>query len=203
MTKAIGYVHGEFVHARFMRAVLDAESYEEAYVIDAEGLNIADARNNLVRKFLDSDIEWLYMADTDTVFAPNVISRLMLNAESGCQIISGLINVDGQPPFPMMYRRIADTAAGHGMFQAINEWKHGECLEVDAVGAGCLLVHRDVYLQIEKHFPDRAAPWFDYAIMSGMRIGEDIMFSVRAADTGFKMYVDTSTRVGHIKPKVI
>jgi hypothetical protein len=203
MTKAIGYVHGEMVHARFMRCVLDVESYEDALVLDAEGLNIADARNNLVRKFLATDLEWLYMADTDTVFAPNVMSRLMLNAESGCQIISGLINVDGRPPFPMMYRRIADTAVGFGMFQSIAEWKHGECLEVDAVGAGCLLVHRDAYLQIEKHFPDRAAPWFDYAIMSGMRIGEDIMFCIRAKDAGLKIYTDTSTRVGHIKPRVI
>jgi GT2 family glycosyltransferase len=203
MTKAIGYVHSEMVHARFMRCVLDVESYEDALVLDADGLNIADARNNLVRKFLDSGLEWLYMADTDTVFAPNVISRLMLHAESGCSIISGLINVDGRPPFPMMYRRIADTAAGLGMFQSIAEWKHSECLEVDAVGAGCLLVHRDAYLQIEKRFPDRAAPWFDYAIISGMRIGEDIMFCIRAKDAGLKIYTDTSTRVGHIKPRVI
>jgi GT2 family glycosyltransferase len=203
MSKAIGYVHGEMVHARFMRCVLDVENYEDALVLDAEGLSIADARNNLVRKFLDSDIEWLYMADTDTVFAPNVISMLLLNAESGCQIVSGLINVDGRPPFPMMYRRIADTAAGFGMFQSIAEWKHGECLEVDAVGAGCLLVHRDVYLEIEKRYPNRAAPWFEYTIMAGMLIGEDMTFCWRAADCGFKIYTDTSTRVGHIKPRVI
>jgi GT2 family glycosyltransferase len=202
-TKAIGYVHGEFVHARFMRAVLDAENYEDALVLDAEGLNIADARNNLVRKFLDSGLEWLYMADTDTVFAPNVISRLMLHADPDHLIVSGLIYVDGRPPFPMMYSRIADTAAGFGMFKSISEWPHGQCIKVDAVGAGCLLVHRDAYLEIEKRFPNRAAPWFDYAIISGMRIGEDIMFCVRAKDAGLKIYTDTSTRVGHIKPRVI
>jgi hypothetical protein len=203
MSKAIGYVHGELVHARFMRSVLDAENYEDALVLDAEGLSIPDARNNLVRKFLATDLEWLYMADTDTVFAPNVISRLLMHADEYHKIISGLIYVDGRPPFPMMYRRIADTAADFGMFQSIAEWKPEALIKVDAVGAGCLLVHRDAYLEIEKRHPNRAAPWFDYSIMAGMRIGEDMMFCIRAMDAGLQIHTDTSTRVGHIKPRVI
>lgn len=201
--KAIGYVHDEMVHARFMRCVLDAEKYEDALVLNVEGNNVAAQRNDLVKKFLNSDREWLYMCDTDTVFAPNVISRLLMHITDTRRIISGLVYCDGRPPHPMMYRRVADTAAGIGMFQAIAEWPPEALIRIDATGGGSLLVHRDVYLEMEKKLPNRGAPWFEYTVMAGMQLGEDFTFCIRAADCGIELYVDTSTRVGHIKPRVI
>jgi GT2 family glycosyltransferase len=200
-TVAIGYVHGEMVHARFMKAVREAEAYEDALVLDEDpGVYVSDGRNRLVRAFLDSGRDWLYMCDTDTVFAPNVIERL---TSFGKQAISGLMYVNGQSPFPMMYRRIADTATAFGMFQSIADWPFGECIQVDAVGAGALLVHRDVYLEIEKRFPNPASQWFQCMPMGNIMIGEDITFCMRLADAGFSLFVDTATRVGHLKTRVI
>jgi GT2 family glycosyltransferase len=203
MSKAIGYVHDELVHARFMRCVLDAEKYEDALVLNVEGNNVPAQRNDLVRKFLNSDCEWLYMCDTDTVFAPNVISRLLTHATDTRRIISALVYCDGRPPHPMIYKRIADTGSGIGMFQAIAQWNPNELVRIDSAGAGCLLVHRDVYLEIEKRIPNKASTWFEYTNFSGMQMGEDFTFCMRAADAGFEIYADTSTRVGHIKPRVI
>jgi hypothetical protein len=203
MSKAIGYIHDELVHARFMRCVLDAEKYEGADVLNVEGNNVPAQRNDLVRKFLNSGRQWLYMADTDTVFAPNVISRLLMHGTDTRRIITALVYCDGRPPHPMMYHRVADMAAGIGMFQAIPEWPRDELIRIDATGAGALLVHRDVYLEIEKRLPNRATTWFEYTNFSGMQIGEDFTFCMRAAECGFEIYADTSTRVGHIKPRVI
>jgi hypothetical protein len=200
---AIGYVHDEFVHARFMRCVLDAERHEGAIVLSVEGNNVPAQRNDLVRQFLNTGRQWLYMCDTDTVFAPNVVSRLIGKTTPTRRIITGLVYCDGRPPHPMMYERIADTAAGIGMFQSIAEWEPESLVKIDATGGGSLLVHRDVYLEMEKRRPEPAATWFEYSIMAGMQLGEDFTFCIRAEDAGFEIYADTSTRVGHIKPRVI
>jgi GT2 family glycosyltransferase len=207
MTVALGYIHGQMVHARFMKCVTDLQHYDPSVtILETEGNNPANQRNQLVKDFLNTECEWLYFADTDTVFAPNIIHRLLAHTDPDHMIVSGLIYVDGRPPFPMMYRRVADIASGNGpfgVFQSIAEWKREDCIRVDAVGGGCLLVHRDVYLEIEKKLPNRNCTWFEYANFAGMAIGEDITFCMRAADIGHKIWVDTSTRVGHIKPRVI
>jgi GT2 family glycosyltransferase len=203
-SKAIGYVHDELVHARFMRCVIDAAKYEDAVVLNVEGNNVPAQRNDLVRNFLATGREWLYMCDTDTVFAPNVISRLLAQSSPDRQVISGLVYCDGRPPSPMMYRRVADVAIGVGMFQSIAEWEPESCIRIDATGAGALLVHRDVYLEIEKRFPAyKMSQWFEYVHLAGVHLGEDFTFCIRADDAGFEIVCDTSTRVGHIKPRVI
>lgn len=198
---AIGYVHGELVHAKFMSSMRYAEWHENALVLEeGSGPSVSDARNQLVRQFLDSGRDWLYMADTDTVFENDTITRLLRRDK---QLISALIYVNYHPPFPMMYRRLADVGVGTGMWQSIARWEKDTCIRADAVGAGCLLAHRDVYLEIEKRIPNRAATWFQETSSIDNIVGEDFTFCMRAAECGFELYVDTAVRVGHIKHRVI
>jgi hypothetical protein len=139
------------------------------------------------------------MADTDTVFPVGTVSRLI---DSGKQIISGLVMVDSSPPIPMMYRRLADVGFGIGMFSAITEWDE-KIIKVDSVGAGCLMVHRDVYIDIESRLSNRAAPWFQESVVGTQLIGEDFTFCMRAASIGYSIFVNTSVFVGHVKTRVL
>jgi GT2 family glycosyltransferase len=203
VTKVIGYVYDEFVYGRFAESLFNAATHEHAAVISESELSIAEARNVLVKTFLSTGREWLYMTDTDTIFRPDVISRLLRNADQDHLVISALLYANGHPPFPIMYERIADMSLDYAVFQVIQKWEPKTLVRVDAVGAGCLLVHRDVFLEIEKKFPRRASIWFEYSSMGSVVIGEDFTFCMRAADAGFGIYVDTAVRVGHIKSRVI
>jgi GT2 family glycosyltransferase len=201
MGLTIGYIHGELVHARFMTSVLDAvDRRGYAYIEEESGPNLSGARNRLVSRFLESEAEWLFMVDTDIVFRDDVIERLLLN---GASIVSAMVYVDGDKPFPMAYRRLADVSVGMPLFMAMDEWQEGSCVEVDAVGAGCLLVHRDVYSDIARRIPNRAALWFQETVIGERLIGEDISFCMKASQLGYKIFIDTSVNVGHIKPKII
>jgi hypothetical protein len=202
-SKVIGYVYDEFVHARFMESTLNCAKHENAAVMGETDLSIAQARNVLVANFLSTGREWLYMADTDTIFPPNVISRLLKRTDKDHQIISALIYANGHPPFPMMYERVADHSVDLFVFQVITEWEPKSLVRVDGTGAGGMLIHRDVFLTIEKKFPRRASIWYEYTTMGSGTIGEDFTFIQRAYDAGFETYVDTSVRVGHIKSRVI
>jgi GT2 family glycosyltransferase len=203
-SKVIGYVYDEFVHGRFMESTLNCAVHEDAAVISETGLSIAQARDDLAKKFIGTGREWLYMADTDTIFPPNVITRLLKHADEDHLIINALLYANGHPPFPMMYERMADTSSGGaGVFRVIDKWEPKSMVRVDGTGAGCMLVHRDVFLEIEKRFPRRTSIWFEYTPMGTFTIGEDFTFFMRAMEAGFKVWVDTSVRVGHIKSRVI
>jgi hypothetical protein len=76
----------------------------------------------------------------------------------------------------------------------------GELVKADATGAGCLLIHRDVFEAIPGGPPVR---WFQHELIGKDLFGEDIIFCMRAAVAGFQLYIDTAVHAGHIKPRVI
>lgn len=202
---AIGYVHPEMVHHRWVLSLYAAAEYEDALIIEeGSGPSVASARNKVVARFLDSGRDWLYMTDTDTVFTKDTVERLQRRNK---QIISGLVYVGGETPFPMMYQKIADASIELGMYHVKQEWiraawKRGEVLRVDGVGAGALLVHRDVYLEVKKRL-QLPVPWYQETSVGKSVMGEDFTFCQRVAECGFEIFVDTEVRVGHMKYRMI
>src|SRR5208283_5741689 len=60
-------------------------------------------------------------------------------------------------------------------------------VEVDACGAGFLLISREALLKI-------GAPWFQQT----QAYGEDFFFCAKAASVGLKVYVDTRVKCLHM-----
>ena len=196
----IGFVHPALVHAQFMTSVMRAVDYGRYRVLGVEsGPNVAGARNEMVRIFLESTSLWLFIVDSDIVFNPDAINRLLAR---GKKIISGLVYVNGDPPFPMAYKRMADIAVGMPLFMAVDVPDSG-AFEVDAVGTSCVLVHRSVFLDMARRLPNPAAQWFQETAVAGNLIGEDMTFCDRAQQIGHSIWVDADVQMGHIKPHVI
>lgn len=195
----IAYVHPEMVHAEFMESVITEKDRVNAWVISQESEPFVDqARNFLVDRFLASDREWFLSVDTDVILPECVVSRLLTR---GQPLISALIYVNAKPPFPQVYRRIADFGfGGFGVYLVYQDFEPGELVEADATGAGCLLVHRDVFEAIPKRKPFR---WFQHEQRGEDLFGEDVVFCERAKLAGFQLYIDTAVKAGHIKPHII
>jgi hypothetical protein len=203
---ALGYIHGGWPRAEFMESVdrvLTTERSPIARVVTASaGPLIAMARNMLVGQFLEGDAEWLMCVDTDIVFNPDAISRLRSVADESLRpVVSGLyyvINNDDQ--VPAMYA--AGSRDGNLYFQAFKEWPEDSLLEVDAVGAGFMLVHRSVFEKIRAdHDGDQC--WFRECVLNQRPIGEDLSFCIRVAGAGFPVYVHTGVQAGHMKTIMI
>ena len=71
-------------------------------------------------------------------------------------------------------------------------------VKVDAVGAGCLMVHRDVY---EDSYirTGKNRKWFYESLSNSGVFGEDISFCQRVVEHGFDIYCLPSVRVKHYK----
>lgn len=197
----IGYVHPEMVFARFMESVIREKDRVDAWVINQESEPYVDqARNFLVDRFLASNREWFLSVDTDVILPECVVTRLL---SRGQPLIGGLIYVNANPPFPQIYDRIADFGfGGFGVYlvRKDKDFEPGELLKTDATGAGCLLIHRDVFEAIPPRKPFR---WFQHEQRGEDLFGEDVVFCERAKLAGFQLYIDTAVKAGHIKSRVI
>jgi len=198
---AIGFVHGEHLHARFVTSLITIIQHHHYMVIDVSSSpNLSRGRNMVVDKFLETRHEWLFMVDTDTVFRRDTISALLGRDKD---IISGLIQINNTPKNPSMFNRLHDDPAGTPVYYSITDYPPGECIQVDAVGASCLLAHRSVYEDIAQELPNKAAQWFQEVQQGNELVGEDITFCQRALKIGYEIYVDTAVPVGHIKTHII
>lgn len=158
---------------------------------------LANGRNEAAARFLDTDATHLFFLDSDIIAPPETVARLM---DSDGAVVSGLYFSKMPPHLPEAYRAIED-----GLYKTIGEelrprleelpYSSGRMLldppqrmEVDAVGAGCLLIAREVF----ETLPERPFGPCE----SGY--GEDIYFCRLAQEHGFKTVLDWSVLCGHL-----
>ena len=158
------------------------------------GMPYDHARNEACKGCLANGFEWLAFLDSDVVPPSDAFLRLLSHRQP---IISGLY-CRRSPP--------------HGIPVAIRDgtwvttYPKGQVIEVDYVGAGCLLIHRSVLERMQAE-PGRPASkrWFDWKVdlaglvPPGEALSEDFAWCRRAKrDYGYRILLDTSIECKHI-----
>lgn len=161
---------------------------------------IASTRNDITSTFLrTNDAQWLLMLDADITFEPNLLRRLLQSAsQADAKIMGGLyfLGGHGQGFRPNLLVNDGEMA------RSVDNYPEG-IVQVNATGAGCLLVHRDVFTTIERKIGDTVFPWFAESQYNGKPYGEDVTFCERAARCGYATYVDTTVKCGHRKTMTV
>lgn len=179
------------------REELTAAGIPSAYLLLSGNCHVDDARNSVVREFLESDCSELVFLDADVVWEPKDLIQL-------CQRDRDMVG--GVYP----YRR----DGGEGMPVRMMDSKLLDAdglLEVEGLPTG--------FLKIKRHVLDRIAavsPWyFDKVYRTalvfnrtepdadGTRWGGDIAFCRKWAALGGKMYADAELRLGHVGKAIL
>jgi len=210
---AIGIPHIGKLSGKFLDCYAGLVKPETGYLhIRVGGMPVDEARNELVRTFLESDCTWLLQIDSDMGFAPRSLARLAKRTqEYGMRMISALCFTRYRPPVPTVFRDVTRVRDDGREFlriqcQEMMAWLkvHPEALEkcpcvldlepddglvrADASGGAFLLVHREVFEALDP-------PWF---VRDGPKKGEDFHFFERARkEAGFELWVDRSVICGH------
>lgn len=215
----VAYIHPGEVSGAFVDCLMTAvdEDMANGHHIGRRlslrsGPRIASARNSVVRQFLESDCQWLWMLDTDMTFAPSVLPRLLEAAHPFHRPVMGALcfgGTRGGVVFPTLYR-LCPPSEDHGPMETIWDYPANAVVKVDATGCACLLVHRSVFDKIaELKRPDGAVAfpqpltWFSETAYGPHEFGEDWTFCLRAAQVGVPVHVHTGIKIGHIKPAVL
>lgn len=215
----LSYCSGRSWDAPFGESLIDLIFYDEVtgrrlrngggILGYGSGVNVAAARNSIVAKYLaQSTADWLWMLDTDMIFQPDTLEKLLEHADPDrAPIVGGLcFGIDNGRMFPTLY----DLTGTEDDIQFVryDQWKPDAMMQVFATGAACLLVHRSVFEAIRDYeHPDRpgsrgfgrAFPWFQEVDFNGRVMGEDITFCLRAGKTGAPVHVNTAVHIGHVK----
>src|SRR3990167_9080572 len=102
-------------------------------IMPVTGMPFDHGRNTICMKALECGADYVYMLDSDVVPPPDAILRLMAHKQP---LISGLYCRRSPPAgVPVMMRPVG---------QWITQWTPNAVIEVDVVGAGCMLIHRSI-----------------------------------------------------------
>lgn len=199
------WLHGEDVRAAYMSSVIALLTGESGQLLGSffdqpSGPNLSVTRNAAAHAFMGSKQDWLWFADSDTVFGPDVLPRLLDLADpEKVPVLAAAVPVTAHDPVLRQvgeYPKLAWAAYTEHRGQLF-PWSVEVLMEqpvqrVDAVGTGCVIIHRYAFEAVGP------AP-FAEETEGGTTYGEDLSFCRKAARAGIPVHVASSVRVGHAK----
>lgn len=156
------------------------------------GMNslVYDARNQMAEKAVRLGFDRVLWIDSDMVFQPDLMTRLMKHLDDGMPFCCGLFTTRKPPIIPCIYKRI-DERGPHGpIAESMEDYPKDSVFEVAGSGFGAVMMETSVIRAVMNSFGWPFSPILGF--------GEDLSFCYRAGKLGIKMYCDSSIKIGHV-----
>jgi len=153
---------------------------------------IYTARDELAKKAIELEADYVLWLDSDMVFNPDTLQRLIADKEKG-DIITGLYHRRVSPFSPVAFSKL-EIVGDHAESEGITEIPE-DLFEVEACGFGCVLTPTSVFIDV--------ASKFGKVFIPESNCGEDISFCWRARQCGYKIICDPTIQLGHVGHHII
>lgn len=182
MRTVIGYCHREMSPTSFATQLLMV--YAQVPEVQVGGVigvpyrhDLDVARTEIAEAFVASPFDRLLMVDTDVVFTPEDVSRIL---ESDYDITAGVYmnSLEGIDAADLDGNQIVTVP--------------DKPMPVYFSGTGFMLIHRRVFETMREG-------WFNRILINRKRVYEDESFCVKARQAGFEIILDPSVVLGHYK----
>jgi hypothetical protein len=174
--------HGRY--SRFWLTMLAAAMPPRTKLIVKMSLNIAEARNEILR---EADGEWVWFMDDDHTFAPDLLRNLLAR---DVDIIQPLVLTRYAPFAPVMMG--PETPDGKNNYRlALTPQLATGLEEVEIVGCAGMLIKRRVWEALRY-------PYFTSGSLAPDVLSEDFAFCRAARAAGFRVFTDLDNRMGHL-----
>lgn len=157
------------------------------------------------------DYDYMMWIDSDMVFKPEDFFKLLSHVNQ-YDIISGMYPID-EFNYSAVLKWDEEDFLKNGYFKFIgknevdnlkNEFATYPIVPVSYNGFGFMLIKKGVFESIEY-------PWFEPIFKTLLTkdglirdfTGEDVSFCLKVQDKGYKIWVDTTIRLGHEKMKIM
>ena len=159
------------------------------------GSLVYSSREQLTVKAAKADADYVLWLDSDMVFAPDLLERMLATLEAGkYDILSGVYYRRVAPYTPVLFETLEINENGDAKYTEYKEIPDG-IFEAAGCGFGCVLMRSDVFLDVQYRFGHMFTPIG--------KNGEDVSFCWRARQCGFKIYCDPSIKLGHVSYQMI
>lgn len=177
------------VPSQFAQSLAMLRKVGECAIAFQVGSLIYTSRNELAKRSVESNADYIFWLDSDMVFQPDTLERMFETLEKNdLDILSGLYFRRVHPYSPVLFDRldIDETGCHWSNFDELPD----TLFEVGGCGFGCVLMKTEVFLNVMAKFNNMFSPIAN--------VGEDLSFCWRARQCGYKVYCDPSIDLGHI-----
>lgn len=184
----------DMVSARFAQSLATLKKSGECIVSFLVGSLVYDSRNKLAALAVDNEADYILWLDSDMVFPPNTLERMMkvLDEHSEIDILAGLYFRRGHPFTPVLFSKLEVNKETNTVDFEGYENVPDELFEVAGCGFGGVLMRTDCLLDIAGK--EGGGVWFT----PFSNAGEDLAFCIRARELGYKIYCEPSIEFGHM-----
>ena len=177
------------VAAGFAQSLATLNKVGECSISFVCGSLVYDSRNKLARKALEMGADYTVWFDSDMLFEPDTMKKLIEHLENGCDIVSGLYFRRAVPFTPVLFRKL-DMSGPYCKWRDFDDYPKDQLFELEGIGFGCCAIKSEVLLAMSVKYKDFFSP------IKG--VGEDLSFCWRARELGYKIYCDSSIKCGHV-----
>ena len=151
---------------------LVAHTPVQTVLVSSEGFTTAENRTWLAAQAIKRGATHLFFVDDDMVYERDTLEKLLKQDKD----IVG-----------------AKYANRRGTGEVVEYLEDGKENEVKALGGGCVLIKAEVFKKVHQ-------PWFWYKIApsGAVTMSHDWFFCEKAREAGYKIYLDTTIKPGHI-----
>ena len=212
----------------FVLSVLRMQQYNAEHIATegsmiewdfAGGSEHASARNGFAKDYRG---EWLLMLDTDHVFAPDLLHRLLntmyhagpdaepLPVVCAAYTYHQLCNGEWRPKPFLVAGKWADNDTGERTqidYVALlrdGQLEPGHVFQVDWAGGCGMLIHHSVLDRVREECAENEEP-FDQVMTDSCRLGEDLSFCWRLRKLGIPIWLNPHIEVPHldVQPRML
>lgn len=177
------------VAAGFAQSLATLNKVGECSISFVCGSLVYDSRNKLARQALEMAVDYTVWFDSDMMFEPDTLKKLIEHLENGCDIVSGLYFRRAVPFTPVLFRKL-DMSGPYCRWRDFDDYPRDQLFELEGIGFGCCAVKTEVLLAMTAKYKDFFSP------IKG--VGEDLSFCWRARELGYHIYCDSSIKCGHV-----
>ncbi len=160
--------------------------YENADFEFVKGYDCARARNEIVKKAINNNYDYVLMVDSDVIIPANTLDKMLADPVDICTGVYPRKNTQSKETelFKIGPKDYVDR-------YTYDELKSDERFKIKGCGFGCILIDVNVLRKLPY-------PWFKYVIYDGGAfLSEDLYFCSQARNAGYVIWADPDIRCGH------
>ena len=186
----------EMVHADFTRCLIELERPEEWEIgyTQIVGTLVYTARTLIANKAVEMGFDRVLWIDSDMTFKPDTLIRLSADMDKGLDMVCGIYFTRKAPVMPSIHNHLHWHIKPDGWVdtdcRCYMDYPENSLFEIACCGFGCVMTSGRLLKAMNDKY---GSPFYP---MMGM--GEDTTFCWRATQNGYKIFCDSSVKVGHI-----
>ena len=187
----------EMVHADFTRCLMELEKPAEDEIGYAQivGTLVYTARTLIANKAVEMGFDKVLWIDSDMTFKPDTLIRLSKDMdEHDLDMVCGIYFTRKAPVMPGIHKHLHWQIKEDGWVdtdcRCFTDYPENDLFEIACCGFGCVMTSGRLLKAMNEKY---GSPFYPL-----MGMGEDTTFCWRATQNGYKIFCDSSVKVGHL-----